>query len=291
MATNFVPFQQSSLFSNIAGGGGQPIGAVPMDFAKATPYVWNPNPVTPDPEVPEDGFDMEVFCSMPANSNHPMCTNVERGTSDYEKRMEEENKRDYFSIKKMKTLDDKDLINYLKDGWLGNSKFGFLPRKGNLVTVNNTMMGSPLLKLAFGKQDQLRRDFIIEELTKRGFLQSKDKDGNFTFNIDPRLYEDNINIAINDLYGRQDDYYDSVPVIQDDGTVKQVDVNRTGGKYYQQTRPKDTTGSRLTKDDGTRDDYYYQKALKDNIVRSVKNTNPKIKSRYSKSLGGFTGGK
>ena len=31
--------------------------------------------------------------------------------------------------------------------------------------------------------------------------------------------------------------------------------------------------------------------LKDNIVRSVKNTNPKIKSRYSKSLGGFTGGK
>ena len=69
----FVPFQQSALFQNIASGGGTPIGHVPMNFATATPYQWNTDPITPDPEVSEDGFDMGVFCSLPQNANHPMC--------------------------------------------------------------------------------------------------------------------------------------------------------------------------------------------------------------------------
>ena len=166
----FTPFQQSSLFNTIAGGGGTPLGAVPMNLPKPTPYVWDTDPTIPVPDTPEGDFDMGVFCSNPANLNHPMCSNKQED-SDYEKRMEEENKRDYFGIKDMKNLDDESLINYLKDGWIGNSKLGFLPSKGDLVTVKKPMVTSPLMSLLSSKQSKMRRDFMIEELTKRGFLQ------------------------------------------------------------------------------------------------------------------------
>lgn len=287
----FVPFQQSSLFNTIAGGGGTPLGAVPMNFPTPTPYKWKTDPTTPEPDTPESDFDMEVFCSNPANVNHPMCSYGGRGDGDYEKRMEEENKRDYFGIDAMKKLDDESLINYLKDGWIGNSKIGFLPSKGDLVTVNKPMMTSPLMKLISGKQDKMRRDFMIEELTKRGFLQSTDKDGNPTFNINPQLYKKNLDKAVNQMIFRHDNKNDEVPVIRSDGKVDYKKVDRTGGEYYQQTKPSDTTGSSLTNSDGSRNENNYKKALRENVVRSVKNTNPKIKSKYSKSLGGFYGGR
>jgi hypothetical protein len=279
----FVPFQQSSLFNTIAGGGGTPLGAVPMDFATPTPYKWNTDPTIPEPDTPESDFDMGVFCSNPANVGHPMCK--QQNSWDTK---DQDNERDYFSIKDMKNLDDESLINYLKDGWIGNSKLGFLPSKGNLVTVKKPMITSPLMQLAFGKQDKMRRDFMIEELTKRGFLQSTDKDGNATFNIDPQLYKKNLNKAVNQMIYRHDNVTDDVPIIKSDGTIGDKDVNRTGGKYYQQTKPKDTTGSSLTNSDGSRNENNYKKALRQNVVNSVKN---KTKGKYSETLGGFTGGR
>ena len=283
----FTPFQQSSLFNTIAGGGGTPIGPVPMNLPKATPYVWDTDPTVPVPDTPEGDFDMGVFCSNPANLNHPMCSN-KQGDSDYKKRMEKENKRDYFSIDAMKDLSDEKLINYLKDGWIGNSKLGFLPSKGNLVTVNNSMLGSPLMKLAFGKQDKMRRDFMIEELTKRGFLQSTDEDGNATFNINPQLYKKNLDKAVNQMIFRHDNENDNVPSVSSDGILSFQPVDRTGGEYYQKTRPSDTTGSSLTNNDGTRNKNNYKEALRKNVINSVKN---KTKGKYSETLGGFTGGR
>lgn len=286
----FTPFQQSSLFNTIAGGGGTPLGAVPMNLPKPTPYVWDTDPTIPVPDTPEGDFDMGVFCSNPANLNHPMCSNKQED-SDYEKRMEEENKRDYFGIKDMKNLDDESLINYLKDGWIGNSKLGFLPSKGNLVTVKKPMVTSPLMSLLSGKQSKMRRDFMIEELTKRGFLQSKDKDGNPTFNINPKLYNKHLNKAVYQMNYRHDNVGDNVPVVQSDGTVVKEDIDRRSGQYYQQTRPSDTTGSSLTNNDGLRNKNNYKEALRQNVVNSVKNTNKEIRSRYSETLGGFTGGR
>ena len=284
----FIPFQQSALFQNIASGGGTPLGPVPMNFPTATPYQWSTDPTQPDPDVPEDGFDMEVFCSLPANAGHPMCnyTGIDKNPQD-----DKDRERDYFSIKDMKNLDDESLINYLKDGWLSNSKLGFLKSKGDLVTVNKPLMGagfSSLLALPFSKQNDMRRKFMIDELTKRGFLQSTDKDGNATFNINPQLYKKNLDNTVRSIKLRQDNKNDTVPIILKDGTLAHTKVDRTSGDYYQPTKP---TSSHLTNDDGRRNEKKYDKALRENIVRSVKNTNPQIRCRYSKTLGGFTGGR
>jgi|MDTE01.2.fsa_nt_gb hypothetical protein len=283
---NFIPFQQSALFSNITGGGGQPLGAVPMNFATATPYTWNTNPITPEPDTPESDFDMGVFCSVPANANHPMCVN--KGNNNNNNNKKDSDERPYMSIEDMKSASDEELIDYLKDGWIGNSILGYLPSKGDIVTVNKPLMGSPLLKFAIGKQQDLRYNFIINELTKRGFVQGTDKDGNVTFNINPQLYKENLDKTATNIIDRQDDKGDVIPVVQDDGTVQYEKVDRTGGDYYQKTKP---TSSHLTRDDGRRDEDKYRKALKENIIRSVKNTDKEIRSRYSESLGGFTGGK
>jgi hypothetical protein len=169
MATNFVPFQQSSLFSNIASGGGQPLGAVPMDFAKATPYKWNTDPITPDPEVPESGFDMEVFCSMPANAGHPMCVNRGAGKTGDDNEPEQ---RPYMSIEDMKNASDYELLNYLTDGVLANDLLGFLPSKlgeefylkkslPNMLTVGLGLLGVT--------NPETRRKFMEKELAKRGY--------------------------------------------------------------------------------------------------------------------------
>ena len=108
---NFIPFQQSALFSNITGGGGQPLGAVPMNFATATPYTWNTNPITPEPDTPESDFDMGVFCSVPANANHPMCVN--KGNNNNNNNKKDSDERPYMSIEDMKSASDEELIDYL----------------------------------------------------------------------------------------------------------------------------------------------------------------------------------
>ena len=163
----FTPFGESSLFSTIASGGGTPLGAVPMDFATATPFKFDTDPMTPEPDTPEGDFDMEVFCSMPANSNHPMCVKQNDDNDD-----DDVEQPPYMSIEDMKNASDYDFLKYLTGGSLANSTLGFLPSKlGEDFFIKNPFpntltMGLGLLGL---NNQKVRRDFMISELAKRGY--------------------------------------------------------------------------------------------------------------------------
>tara|TARA_R100001463_G_scaffold25735_7_gene60778 strand:- start:38 stop:901 length:864 start_codon:yes stop_codon:yes gene_type:complete len=82
--------------------------------------------------------------------------------------------RPYMSIEEMKNANDYELLKYLDDGWLKGDKF------------NATLGGSFMpwqFALPFGNQNKMRRDFIINELTRRGYATGvNDKDQN-TFNL------------------------------------------------------------------------------------------------------------
>lgn len=165
----FTPFGESSLFSTIASGGGTPLGAVPMDFATATPFKFNTNPMTPEPETPESSFDMGVFCSMPANANHPMCVQNDNGKTFEEERAEEL----YIPTdEEIANMTNEEYIQNLVDrGRLSNSILGYLPSKGNMVKLRTGQMPmSPYFTLAFGKLQEAKRNKIMKELKKRGFL-------------------------------------------------------------------------------------------------------------------------
>jgi hypothetical protein len=165
----FTPFGESSLFSTIASGGGTPLGAVPMDFATATPFKFSTNPMTPEPDTPESDFDMGVFCSMPANANHPMCVQNDNGKTFEEERAEELYIPTDEEIAKM--TNEEYIQNLVDRGRLSNSILGYLPSKGNMVKLDSGQMPfSPYFTLAFGKLQEAKRNKIIKELKKRGFL-------------------------------------------------------------------------------------------------------------------------
>lgn len=165
----FTPFGESSLFSTIVGGGGTPLGAVPMDFATATPFKFSSDPITPEPDTPESDFDMGVFCSMPANANHPMCVQNDNGKTFEEERAEEL----YIPTdEEIANMTNEEYIQNLTDrGWLSNSMLGYLPSKGNMVKLDSGQMPfSPYFTLAFGKLQEAKRNKMMKELQKRGFL-------------------------------------------------------------------------------------------------------------------------
>ena len=108
------------------------------------------------------------------------------------------------SIEDMKGASDEDLLDYLTSGFLKNSALGYLPSKGTQVTLGMGML-PPLLQLGFGGQNQLRKDFILSELMKRGYFT-----GNFDDNKNPHSnplsYEDYVNrhwIWLLDKYSEQ----------------------------------------------------------------------------------------
>jgi hypothetical protein len=188
----FTPFQQSSLFNTIAGGGGTPLGAVPMNFATATPYKWNTDPITPDPETPENDFDMGVFCSVPANANHPMCVNNANNTTDNEKLKIKIKGTDRFTMDDNFIPTDEEIANmtnaeYLANlqqrGWLKNSMLGVLPSKGSTYDLKSGQMFSPYLTLAFGKGQEARRQKLIQELQNRGLLDAMQTGGDIKINL------------------------------------------------------------------------------------------------------------
>jgi hypothetical protein len=82
--------------------------------------------------------------------------------------------REYYSIDEMKELDDYELLKYLDDGWLKGDKFD--------STIGGNFL--PLqFQLPFGGQNKMRRDFIIDELTRRGYSTGVNDKGQNTFNL------------------------------------------------------------------------------------------------------------
>ena len=123
-----------------------------------------------------------------------VCQPIEQfGQSAYQENNDRDDpeERPYMSIEQMKNATDEELLEYLKDGRLSNSLLGFLPSKGNLVTLKKTLM-PPLFKLAFGGQDKMREEFMLSELMKRGYFT-----GNFDKNQNPLFDIGNKNVNTN----------------------------------------------------------------------------------------------
>ena len=184
--TTFIPFQQSSLFSNIVGGGGQPLGAVPMTFADPVPYNFTTDPMVPDNDVPESDFDMEAFCSVPANANHPMCVNPNAKDSNDPPKVKIEGTDRYTTDDNFIPTDEEIanmtnqeyLANLDQRGWTTNSGLlGVMPSGTDPLTVRSGQIASPYFTLAFGKLQQAKRNKIIKELSDRGLLDSMTEGG------------------------------------------------------------------------------------------------------------------
>ena len=279
MATNFVAFQQSSLFSNIAGGGGQPLGAVPMNFATATPYVWNTNPVTPDPEVPESGFDMETFCSMPANAGHPMCVQQNANdTTDMENRKIKIEGTDRFTTdnnfmptnEEVANMTNKEyLANLQQRGWLKNSMLGVLPSKGSTYDLKSGQLLSPYLTLAFGKGQEARRNKLIQELQNRGLLDAMQTGGDVKINLD------------NANTGRSK----SGLLMFDDRTLAQKNRGDEAIKPYGETKGTEIDKARFT--DMSKDDEKVYEKLKKKKDKGEINLGQMV-NEYRKKTGYFS---
>ncbi len=111
-----------------------------------------------------------------------VCQPIEQfGQSSYQADDDREDpeERPYMSIEDMKNASDEDFLNYMTSGFLKNSPFGYLPSKGTEVTMSNMFLPSQF-QLLFGKQNEMRKNFIKDELTRRGFFT-----GNFDKNKNP----------------------------------------------------------------------------------------------------------
>ena len=106
---------------------------------------------------------------MPANANHPMCVQNNNGKTFEEERAEELYIPTDEEIEKM--TNEEYIQNLVDRGWLSNSMLGYLPSKGNMVKLRTGQMPtSPYFTLAFGKLQEAKRNKMMEELKKRGFL-------------------------------------------------------------------------------------------------------------------------
>ena len=111
-----------------------------------------------------------------------VCQPIEQfGQSSYQEDDDREDpeERPYMSIEDMKNATDEELLNYMTSGFLKNSPLGYLPSKGTEVTMSNMFMPSQF-QLLFGKQNEMRKNFIKDELTRRGYFT-----GNFDKNKNP----------------------------------------------------------------------------------------------------------
>ena len=190
MAT-FSPFMQSTeaqnIISNYLGGG--------YNTTKTTPFrnphfdirtqqeaagTLDPSALYPNPQI---DFSVQEEVVDPCLPGYQLidgvCQPMEQfGQSMYDEKRDREDRdeeeRDYYSIEEMKNLGDYELLKYLDDGWLKGDKF------------NSTIGGSfvPLqFQIPFGKQNQMRRNFIIDELTRRGYNIGANDKGNQQFNV------------------------------------------------------------------------------------------------------------
>ena len=191
MAT-FTPFMQSSeaqnIISNYLGGGYNTTSTTPFRNPIFDIRTQQEAAGTLDPSAlyPNSQIDFSVQEDVTVDPCPPgyqlidgVCQPMEQfGQSMYDEKRDrddrDEEERDYYSIEEMKNLGDYELLKYLDDGWLKGNKFN--------STIGGNFMPS-LFGLTFGKQNQMRRNFIIDELTRRGYNIGADDKGNQQFNV------------------------------------------------------------------------------------------------------------
>ena len=148
-----------------------------QDFPPLNPPVQTDPVVDPCPP----GYQLIDGVCQPIDQFDGNYTNLGGGSDDYE--VED---RPYFSIDDMRDLSNEDLLDYLKSGFLSNSPIGFLPSRGNLVTLKDPLpnLAASLLQLPFGNQSELRKKAMENELMRRGYFSGQyDDSGDFIFDI------------------------------------------------------------------------------------------------------------
>jgi hypothetical protein len=217
-----------------------------------------------------------------------ICQPIEQfGQSSYQQDNDRDDpeERKYMSIEDMKNASDEELLEYMTSGFLKNSPLGYLPSKGTEVTLSNMFMPSQF-QLLFGKQNEMRKNFIVNELKRRGYYTGMN-DGQSTFNLDPSLKQQNYENLLQEETGQTLDQA-TQNIINTQQELSQNIANDNNYNYYTPTKPVDTSGSGIViNQDGTVDQQSYQNALQQNIINSLQSET----SNYSPSLGGFTGGR
>lgn len=159
------------------------------------PDALYPNPLldtTPSTDVPVDP------CPPGYELIDGICQPIERfGQSAYQEKSDDnkQEERPYMSIEDMKNATDEELLDYLTSGFLGNSPLGYMPSKGTQVTLktlppNILSYGLSLLGL---NDSKLRKDFIKDELTRRGYFTGQfDKNEKPIFDIGTKNVNTNV---------------------------------------------------------------------------------------------------
>ena len=211
MAT-FSPFMQSSeaqnIISNYLGGGYAASPNVNTAGVYRNPIfdlrteqeaagTLDPSALYPNPQM--DFSVQEDVTVDPCPPGYQLidgvCQPIETfGQSSYDpsgRTDDDPEERPYMSIEAMENASDEELLDYLKSGFLKNSLLGYLPSKGTEVTLG---MGKlpPLFQLAFGGQNEMRKNFILSELMKRGYFT-----GNFDDKNNPIFDIGNKNVNTN----------------------------------------------------------------------------------------------
>lgn len=196
MATKFTPFMQGSeaqsVISDYLGGklNATPnvnsagkfrnplydLRTVQEGLGELDPSADFPNPQL-DFSVPDTPVDPcpEGFMLVDG-----ICQPVEQfGQSAYDEQRDDdpdEPMKEYNSIEDMKKMNDYELLNYLDDGFIKGNNYE--------ATIGGQFGMPAAFQFMFGKQNEMRRNFIMDELTTRGYaLGTQDKKENEQFNV------------------------------------------------------------------------------------------------------------
>ena len=134
----------------------------------------DPSALYPNPQLDFSAEDAPVDpCPEGFMLVDGVCQPVEQfGQSMYDENKDDKDdpeQKPYMSIEDMKNANDYELLKYLDDGFLKGDKFN--------STIGGSFMPSQF-QLFFGKQNEMRRNFIMDELTRRGYgKNTQDKKG------------------------------------------------------------------------------------------------------------------
>ena len=211
MATKFTPFMQGTEAQNVIkdylGGKLNSTPNVKSAGKFRNPFYdlrtvqenlgeLDPSADFPNPQLDFSATDAPVDpCPVGFMLVDGVCQPVEQfGQSMYDEQKDDKDdpeERPYMSIEDMKNATDEELLDYMTSGFLKNSPLGYLPSKGTEVTMSNMFMPSQF-QLLFGKQNEMRKNFIKDELTRRGYFT-----GNFDKNKNPIFDIGNKNVNTN----------------------------------------------------------------------------------------------